>query len=92
MAMTEDMSAFFNTSEHAETAIYKTQEIDGIFENQYVEVNGVQSLKPTFLIDDESVPTIKRGNALRIKDIEYSYIHQQSDGTGVTLLILEVVN
>ena len=89
MPMTEDMTAFFNTAEHGTTAVYKTTDVVGIFENQYVEINGVQSLKPTFLTAVDSVPNIKRGNYIKINNVDYSFIMSQIDGTGLALLILE---
>ena len=92
MPMIEDMSAFLNSDEHGTIATYKTTEIVGIFENQYVEIGGVQSVKPTFLIDDASAPNIARGNTITIDGIVYKFILSQPDGTGMTLLVLEATN
>lgn len=92
MPMTEDMTVFFNVGEHATAATYKTTTVKGIFENQYVEVNGVQSVKPTFLTAVDSVPGIVRGNKILIENISYTFIFHQPDGTGLTLLVLEAPN
>lgn len=92
MPMTEDFTAFLNTSEHATTAVYKTTAVEGIFEDLYVEVNGVESLKPTFLVNVAAVPNIKRDNTLRINNVEYRVAGQQPDGTGMVLVILEAPN
>ena len=90
--MTEDFDAFFNSAEHGTEAVYKTTSIVGIFENQYVEVNGVQSLKPTFLVNLTAVPNIKRGNSITIDNVVYKFMFKQDDGTGMTMLILEASN
>ena len=89
MPMTEDFSSFLSTTEHATTGIYKTNSIVGIFENSFVEVNGVQSVKPTFLVSESDVPSIVRGNTITIDNVAYTFIMDQPDGTGMTMLILE---
>jgi hypothetical protein len=92
MPMVEDFTAFLNADEHATTAMYKTTDVDGIFEDLYVEVSGVESLKPTFLVNVAAVPNIKRDNTLRINNIEYRVAAKQPDGTGMVLIILEAPN
>jgi len=92
MPMTEDFSAFLDVNEHATVAIYKTNSVSGIFEDQYVAVNGIETVKPTFLVDVASVPNIVRGNTLRLNNKEYSVVSKQVDGTGMILIILEAPN
>jgi len=92
MPFEEDFSAFLDSEEHATTAIYKTKSVDGIFEDQFVLVNGVETIKPTFLVDLASVPNIVRDNTLRINDKEYRVAGKQPDGTGMVLIILEAPN
>jgi len=92
MSMTEDYTVFLNSVEHGTAAVYKTTSIVGIFENQYIEVNGVETLAPTFMIDLLSVPNIVRGNTLRINNLEYRVAGKQPDGTGMVLIILEAPN
>lgn len=92
MPMTEDFGAFLNSNEHGTVATYKTTDVVGIFENLYVEVSGVGSMKPTYNVDEESVPNIARGNKLYINNVEYRVAMVQPDGTGMTLLVLEAMN
>lgn len=92
MPMTEDFSAFLDESEHATTAVYKTLDVLGIFEDQYVEVNGVETLKPTFFTDAVSLPEIVRGNPMLIDNVEYKVAAKQPDGTGMILIILEAIH
>ena len=92
MPMTEDFSAFLNSDEHGTTAVYKTTDVVGIFENQYIEINGVETLSPTFLVNVDAVPNIVRGNTLRISNKEYRVAGKQLDGTGMVLIILEAPN
>jgi len=92
MPMAEDFTAFLDANEHATTAVYKTVDVVGIFENQFVLVNGVETVKPTFLVDLASVPEIVRDNTLRIDNKEYRVAGKQPDGTGMVLIILEAPN
>jgi len=92
MPMTEDFSAFLDTEEHATIAVYRTLEVAGIFEDQYVEVNNVETLKPTFLTNVDAVPDIKRGNPIFVDNIEYKVAAKQLDGTGMILIILEAAH
>jgi hypothetical protein len=90
MPMTEDFTAFFNSAEHGTEATYGAASVIGIFENQYVEVNGVGSTKPTFLCSESDVSGIANGSTITINAVAYTVAGPpQEDGTGLTLLILQ---
>jgi hypothetical protein len=91
MPMTEDFSAFFNTAEHAVEATYNANPVNGIFENQYVEIEGVGSTNPTFLCAEADVAGIVNGDTITINSVDYVVVGPpQNDGTGLTLLILRL--
>ena len=85
----EDLSAFFSNDEMADNATIGSNTVVGIFENQFVEVHGIESFRPVFTCTEASVPSIAHGDALNIKAVSYKVAGVQSDGTGLTQLILE---
>lgn len=89
MPMTEDFTAFFNSVEHGTEATYSAATVIGIMEDQFVEVNGVESTRPTFLCAASDVSGISHGSSITINAIIYSVVGHQSDGTGLILLILK---
>lgn len=89
MPMTEDFTAFLNTSEHATEATYNAAAVNGIMEDQFVAVNGIESVKPTFLCAVADVSGIAHGNSITINSIIYTVVGTQLDGTGMILLILK---
>ena len=90
MPMTEDFTAFFNSSEHGTEATYNAASVVGIFEDQFVEVGGIESVKPTFLCSTADVSGIAHNDNITINAIIYAVVGLQPDGTGVILLILKV--
>lgn len=89
MPMTEDFSAFFNASEHGTTATYNAADVVGIFEDRYVEVNGVETVKPTFACAEAEVAGVAHNDTITINALVYTVKGTQPDGTGVILLILQ---
>jgi len=89
MPMTEDFTAFFDTDEHATAATYNASTVNGIMEDQFVEVNGMEATKPTFLCAEADVSGIAHGSSITINAIVYSVVGHQPDGTGLILLILQ---
>jgi len=67
-----------------------TTTIDGIFDKEYVELNGVESYSPVFTCQTSDVPNVKHGARMTINLINYTVVGVQPDGTGVVQLILEV--
>lgn len=87
--MSEDFAAFFNANEHGTEAIYNSSTITGIFENNFVAVNGVETSNPTFLCPESDVAGIAHGDVLTIGSVPYTVVGTQSDGTGLIFLILQ---
>lgn len=68
---------------------YKSNPIYGILENAYVEVGGVESLRPTYFVRDSDVPGIAQGDSISVNSVNYTVRGVQSDGTGFSLLVLQ---
>jgi hypothetical protein len=52
----EDLSAFFNTAEHAEVATVGATPVNGIFDEPARDDIGVGSTRPTFMCASASLP------------------------------------
>ena len=64
--------------------------IKGIFDNQFVDIEGIVSVKPTLrisLADLASAPT--KNDAVTISSVTYSILESRVDGFGGTTLILQ---
>jgi len=85
----EDLSEFLDDTELADNATIGASTIAGIFDNQFVEVNGIEGVRPVFTCAEANVATIAHGDALTIKSISFKVAGIQPDGTGLTSLILE---
>lgn len=98
MPMTEDFNAFFNVDEHGSVATFDSTQIVGIFEDQFLEVDGVESLKPTFTCAEADVPGVTHGigagagagakDSITINAVKYRIVGHQPDGTGLIMLVL----
>ena len=89
MAFAEDFTDFFDVDEFGVVATFDGNDVTGIFDNEYVEVEGIESKKPVFLCSTSDVTTYNRGAVVVINSVNYSLITKEQDGTGVTLCILE---
>lgn len=89
MPMTEDLTAFFDVDEHATAATYNAATVNGIFEDQFVAVGGIESSRPTFTCDEADVAGIVHGDSITINSIIYTVAGHQPDGTGIMFLILK---
>ena len=94
MSMTEDMSAFFKTTEFADTATLGGVGITGIFDRAYeaaaVGFSGAASTVPMFTLPSSSVPSNVVGMVFVHKSVSYRVAETHPDGTGITALWLEV--
>ena len=66
-----------------------TTTINGIFDHEYVELNGVESYSPIFTCQTSDVSNAKHGARMTINSINYTVVGVQPDGTGIVQLILE---
>jgi len=76
-----------------DAATFGGNTFNGIFENLFIEVKGVESRKPTFLCDEDNAKTllIAHESVITINSVNYKVINKEPDGTGFLLLILEKV-
>lgn len=91
MAMLEDLSVFFSTSEFASTATLGGVAVTGIFDNGYDEQSlamGIAGTSPVFTLPSASVPTPVVGLPLVINSVTYKVVESMPDGTGITRLQL----
>jgi hypothetical protein len=90
---TENMSIYFDTSFGAETAQVKGVDVDGIFDEQYVDVLvgsiPVVGVKPTFQAASSDLVGVVKGDSVVVRSANYQVVTPQPDGTGSTMLILE---
>ncbi len=95
MAMTEDLSAFFNTNEHAIAATFEGGTVNGHFQDLYLEAFegedgvGVSTSRPEFECVEADVPN-PIGKNLTIGTDIYLIEEARPDGEGITTLILQV--
>lgn len=96
-----DLSTMLDNDEFADAATYsakvyasvhpssKSTTVDGIFDKDYVEINGVESYSPVFDCATPDVSDATHGAKLTINSVVYTVRGVQPDGTGMTRLILE---
>ena len=87
----EDLSLFFNSSDFAVAAVFGgTTIVKGILGSAYVEVNGVESSKPTFTCAFSDVDDVAHADTVVIEGIDYKVVGVKPDGTGIAVIILEL--
>lgn len=90
--LTDLSDVFLNTDEFADSATFthggSPATIKGIFDNEYLAVQGVESLYPVFRTATSDVADAAHNDTLVINGTTYYITGIQPDGTGVTLLIL----
>lgn len=96
MAMTEDLSVFFNAAEFADTAILAGVTVTGILDSGYEDASlagfGVAGSSPRFTLAAASVPAKPEGLILVVTSGpgagSYKVGNAYPDGTGLTTLHL----
>jgi poly(3-hydroxybutyrate) depolymerase len=90
---TEDLTAFFNVSEFAETVTLHGVDVAAIFDNGYSAGNvgsvGMASNQPSLLLAAASVPASPVGKVALVRAISYRIAAHEPDGTGAAVLYLE---
>lgn len=98
MPFTEDLTEFFDTSDHATAVTYtpsggSATEINGIFDNNFMEIEddiaGVESSIPMLTCRTSDVSSAAHGDTIINGAITYNIVGVHPDGTGVTILMLE---
>lgn len=94
-----DRAAFFNLGDWAVRGRYRNRgrlyDVVGIFDNSFAAVDVAEapfsSSVPTFHLATGSLPCrIQNGDTLFVNDAQYVVRDFQNDGTGMTMLRLEV--
>jgi hypothetical protein len=79
MPFTEDLTAFFDPTEHAIAAIFNSVTIYGIFERQFLERHGVQTSAPTFLGRKSDLAAVTVGASITINSVVYTVREYEHD-------------
>lgn len=87
---------FFNPQHFAQSAVLGGVTVQGIFDDATV-VGGVGELgmattQPTLLLPTNAIPAGARGMEVLVAGQRFTVEDDQPDGTGMTLLILEVLH
>jgi hypothetical protein len=91
MAMTEDLTAFFDPDEFAVSATLAGVPVTGIFDNAFDEqalAMGLAGTVPLFTLASGSVPSPVVGQPLVYGGTTYTVVETLPDGTGITRLRL----
>lgn len=99
--MESDLATMLNTDEFAVEGIYspkkyasqhpssKSVKVNGIFDREFVEINGKESYSPVFNYASGGLCDVDKGAKLTVDGAVYTVQGNQPDGTGMTRLILE---
>ena len=94
MAMVEDFTAFFQTSEFAVNATLAGLPVRAIFDAAYqlAEVSeiGMATTAPVLTLPTASVPANVVGLAVVVNGKSFTVVAHEPDGTGISLLMLQV--
>lgn len=90
----DDRAIFLSADDFGVTATFKGATISGIFDNDYVQVDGIGEMgfamqQPRFLCRTSDVSTAVEDDTIVISAITYKIKVRQDDGTGMTMLVLE---
>jgi hypothetical protein len=93
MPFTEDMTAFFNLAEFAETITLDGASVAAIFDNGYSAGNvgsvGMASNQPMVVLPTVLVPASPVGKVAIVRGVSYRVAASEPDGTLATTLYLE---
>lgn len=91
MAMTEDLSVFFDEDAFAVSAVLDGTTISVIFDREYAQAfDGIASTAPVATAPGASVSAATTASVLVVAGNTYRVRSVQPDGTGVSRLILEL--
>lgn len=88
----EDLDEFLDSTEFAQSGLFGTTSVRGIYTAQNADVFDVDGVRPTFLVKDSDIASlsVKNGSVLNLLTAGLFYVRSiQPDGTGMSLLILE---
>ena len=90
----DDRAIFIGVDDFGVAATYSGGTINGIFDNDFVEVDagggvGFALQQPRFGCRTADVSTAAEGDTITINAVDYTMRIVQDDGTGMTTLVLE---
>jgi hypothetical protein len=91
MAMVEDFTAFFQTSEFAVDATLAGLQVRAIFDAEYQLqdlASGIMSSAPVLTLASADVPANVVGASVVVSAVVYKVIETMPDGTGITIVRL----
>ena len=88
MAFTEDFSDFFDADDFAVPITIALTSVDAIFDNEYVEVNGIESKRPIIQFETAKKSDAAQGDAVVVNSVNYVIEVIEPDGLGLTSAIL----
>lgn len=88
MAFTEDFDEFFDAADFATAITIAGTSVNAIFDNEYVEVNGVTSRRPVIQFETAAKSSAAQGDAVVINSVNYVIEVIEPDGVGLTSAIL----
>lgn len=93
---TEDLTSMFDeTYGFAVPAVFKTKAISVIYDEEYYAANGqevdIESTKPAAICKSVDVSGVKIGDGITVDSNAFTVVNVKPDGTGITVLALEVV-
>jgi len=90
------MLAMLDLNEFAVTAsLNGGPSFNGIYDKDYFEIidsnSVVESSQPAFTCRTSDVPSVAHGDTLVINSVSYKVVGNKPDGTGMTVLPLEII-
>ncbi len=90
--LNDDLDIFLDDDEFAVNVIFKSNTIQGIFDNEFIasvegEI-GIESTIPQGQFKTSDVSSAVQGDTMTINSIVYNIIGVQPDGTGMSLVLL----
>ena len=87
--MLTDLDNIMNADEFGIAAVVDGDAVTGIFDNNYVEIEGVSGTYPVLTCKTSDVSGAAQGDVVTVNSTSYRIASVQPDGTGVTQLVLE---
>lgn len=84
----EPLDSFFNTAQFADAALWQTQTINVIFDEEYSPALGVSSNAPSALVQTADVVGVVRGQNIVINSVSYVINSVEKESTALTRLML----
>lgn len=85
----DDRAVFFDTDDFGTAATVDGSSVDGIFDHEYVEAAGIAGERPVFLCRTSDISAVALDVTVVVNSTNYTLRVIESDGTGLSRLILE---